>query len=351
MQALDDVLETAHVDGVVVFVDNDADYAYVHTIALGRALLSPINKENIEVGNWLSLTITENKDAILSYEKTRCRYAAVGKTRRIEDVVPTGIKLEKGSGTAMVRVQVGALIGAVRETGAIALSQHVGRIFLTQKLRESMELKSLMWVEIGAQTVEPSEASAQCFWVAKTVAAVEDDSKLNSGIRKCYGHFSGFLEKNVCLLELFGRNAGFVCLRPSDFQLSVPQKKLRDAKAIQVYACQAVSTRKKFPVPGCCARVLEEDELKTLSADETDVAPEDIGITAVYKGDTELNTTAVEETVAPVQDKLENKLKCNHAELLRQLMGIEQVATELQKGNPDLYQRITDFLDDTRTIA
>uniref|UniRef100_A0A0M3I7T2 SPOC domain-containing protein n=1 Tax=Ascaris lumbricoides TaxID=6252 RepID=A0A0M3I7T2_ASCLU len=316
METLDDMLETAHVDGVVVLVDKDADYAYAHT----------------------------------SYEKTRCRYAAVGKVRRIDDVVPTGIRLERGSG-AMIRVQVGAIIGAVRETGAIALSQHIGRIFLNRKLRESMNLKSLMWVEIGAQTVEPSEASAQCFWVAKTVATVEDDGKLNSGIRKCYGRFSEFLEKNVCLLELFGRNAGFVCLRPSDFHLPVPLKKLREAKAIQVYANLAVSTQKKFPVPGCCARVLEEDELKTLPVDETDAAPEDITITAVDKRNTELNTTAVAETIAAVQDKLENKLKCNHAELLRQLMRMEHVATELQKRNLDLYQRVTNSLDDTRTTA
>lgn len=62
-----------------------------------------------------------------------------------------------------------------------------------------------------------------------------------------------------------------------------------------------MSTQKKFPVPGCCARVLEEDELKTLPVDETDAAPEDITITAVDKRNTELNTTAVAETIAAVQ--------------------------------------------------
>lgn len=73
METLDDILETAHVDGVVVLVDKDADYAYAHTVGLGRTLLSPINKDNIELGTWLSLTITQNKDAVLVSNKSIIR--------------------------------------------------------------------------------------------------------------------------------------------------------------------------------------------------------------------------------------------------------------------------------------
>ncbi|VDM32880.1 unnamed protein product [Toxocara canis] len=70
------------------------------------------------------------------------------------------------------------------------------------------------------------------------------------------------------MLELSGRDEGFVCVRPSDFISSIPPRKLREAKAIQVYANHAVSPLKNFPVPVCYARVLEGDELEMLTENE-----------------------------------------------------------------------------------
>ncbi|VDM41193.1 unnamed protein product [Toxocara canis] len=55
------VPETVRVDGVVVQVNEQLDYAYVHTVGLGRALISPLLKiEDVKVGAWLSLTVTQN---------------------------------------------------------------------------------------------------------------------------------------------------------------------------------------------------------------------------------------------------------------------------------------------------
>ncbi|VDM32483.1 unnamed protein product [Toxocara canis] len=130
------------------------------------------------------------------HEGSRCRYAAVGELRAIGEVIPTASKIAK-SGVTVVRAQTEAFIGSVREHGAIALSQYLGRIFVGPKLYESVDLKAGMWVDLGVHSADASQANAFCFWEAKTIAVIENSAKLESNIRRCHVSVAWLIE-TVC---------------------------------------------------------------------------------------------------------------------------------------------------------
>ncbi|VDK55470.1 unnamed protein product [Anisakis simplex] len=335
--------ETIQVDGVVVLVDEESNFAYLDA-GLGRVLLSPVmDGDDIKVSDWFSVTATPYRDAAPIHKKNFCRYAVVGRVKKIKEKLPTGSRIDRDN-LEVVRIQTPVMIGAIREDTTVALSEHIGRVFIDKKFRKKMDLKSKMILDASVQSCDPSDKNAFCFWSAKALAT-SDELKTDLGIRECLGRFSGFMDKNLCLIELFGENEGFVCARPPDFAHAIPMKKLKEAEIIVVCANQSISPLRSFPVSAGYAYVPEGDELESMKKRLETLTGDTNSM--IDQGSEHTRNDAIQVND---ENRLEQKAdasiqsKCIHSDLIRKLMSVDEVKSQLQHDDPELYERVVEFL-------
>uniref|UniRef100_A0A915PEG6 Uncharacterized protein n=1 Tax=Setaria digitata TaxID=48799 RepID=A0A915PEG6_9BILA len=248
--------------GVVVSVDLRLKYGIIHASGYGRVLVSHnFDSELVQLSNWLSVEVEPNVGPILTFERTRCSFVDAGEPKIIDELLPTGTSVSK-TGAVNLRIQTPVFLGNTSFGSSVGLSPHLGRVYLNQTLCKKFKLNPLTWIHCGVVAVAPCKANFNSFWEARTAGREDSsDPKLSQCIRRCLGRFHAFMEKNICVLQLFNKynnDEGFACVHSFDFSHTVHEQDLKKAHAIQVYVSPQLLYFPELPVPACYARIVDD---------------------------------------------------------------------------------------------
>lgn len=251
-------LEYVRINGLVVQVKPESNYAVVHAMQLGWVLLSPFTQDlGVELGLWYSVAVGENTVEERLCQQTGCSFSVTSVPKPAKDVFPTAVR-DTVDGKYVV-LRLGALVGVITAECGVALSQ-MGRIFLCERICKERMLSSSEWVICDVRSIRPSEANRACYWFAESVVSLHhsEENSLRPNIRLREGYFEEFIDRHQCILRLCDRDGGFVRVHWTDFRRDVSAKRIKEAKLIEVYACETVSQHKRFAVPVCYARVKDD---------------------------------------------------------------------------------------------